>query len=142
MDIDASPARVAEAIASETGISSWWTESVEVPADSGGVMRLGFAMAPLPFELRVDEASEQAVRWASVGDFPPHWAGTELHWALAPAAEGGGTTVSFRHTGWPSDDGMFGRTAFTWGQLMLSLTAYVESGSTALRLPSAPLPPA
>jgi uncharacterized protein YndB with AHSA1/START domain len=139
LTIDAEPARVSDAIASEAGIRGWWTDSAEVPDGTGGVIRLGFAMAPAPFELRVDEVGEQAVRWASVGNFPPHWAGTELRWALAPAPEGGGTTVSFRHAGWPSDEGMFGMTAFTWGQLMLSLKAYVETGSTDLRLPSAPI---
>ncbi len=135
MDIEAPQARVADAISSQSGIRGWWTESAEVPEGDSGVMTLGFAMAPAPFELRVDERSEDAVRWASIGAFPPHWAGTEIRWQLA-AAEGG-TTVSFRHAGWPSDDGMFGPTAFTWGQLMLSLKGYVESGSTDLRLPAA-----
>lgn len=137
-EIEAEPAHVAEAIASEDGIRGWWTDSAEVPEGTGGVIRLGFAMAPLAFELRVDERSDEAVRWASVGAFPPHWADTELRWQLA-ASEGGGTSVEFRHTSWPSDDGMFGATAFTWGRLMLSLKSYVETGSTDLRLPSAPL---
>ena len=139
VDIAARRDKVARAIASEEGVRSWWTEAAEVPAGTGGVMRLGFAMAPAPFELRVDEASDEVVRWASVGAFPPHWAGTEVSWELAESAEPAGTQVMFRHTGWPSDEGMFGATAYTWGQLMASLKAYVETGSTAMRLPSAPL---
>ena len=129
MDIEAPQARVADAIASQSGIRGWWTEAAEVPDGEGGVM------APVPFELRIEERSEDAVRWASIGPFPPHWAGTEIRWQLAPAE--GGTTVIFRHAGWPSDDGMFGPTAFTWGQLMLSLKGYVEAGSSDLRLPAA-----
>ena len=51
----------------------------------------------------------------------------------------GGTTVAFRHAGFPSDEGMFGEVAFTWGGLMRSLKAYVEEGSTAGRLPAGEL---
>ena len=133
-DIEAPSARVASAIAGQDGIRGWWTEAAEVPDGESGVMRLAFAMAPAPFELRIDERSEEAVRWASIGAFPPHWAGTEIRWALAPS-EQGGTTVAFRHAGFPSDEGMFGEVAFTWGGLMRSLKAYVEEGSTAGRLP-------
>ncbi len=57
LTIDAEPARVSDVIASEAGIRGWWTESAEVPDGAGGVIRLGFAMAPAPFELRVDEVS-------------------------------------------------------------------------------------
>ena len=70
-------------------------------------------MGSVPFELRVDERSDQdgcvhrnnrvdtgrETGGASAkpsSAFPPHWAGTEIRWQLA-AAEGG-TTVSFRHT--------------------------------------------
>ena len=139
VDIEAERAAVTRAIASEEGIRGWWTEAAEVPSGVGEVMRLGFAMAPMPFELRTDEASEERVRWASVGAFPPHWADTEIRWELADNPDGPGTRVLFRHAGWPSDDGMFGMTAYTWGQLMASLKAYAETGSTAGRLPSAPL---
>jgi len=48
-EIEAEPTRVAEAIASEDGIRGWWTDSAEVPEGTGGVIRLGFAMAPLAF---------------------------------------------------------------------------------------------
>ena len=139
VDIEAERSHVARAIASEQGIRGWWTEAATVPEGVGEAMRLGFAMAPLPFELRTDEASAERVRWASVGAFPPHWAGTEMRWELVDNPDGPGTRVHFRHTGWPSDEGMFGATAFTWRQLMASLKAYAETGNTALRLPSAPL---
>ena len=139
VDIEAERSQVAHAIASEAGIRGWWTEAAAVPDGVGKVLRLGFAMAPFPFELRIEEASEERVRWASVGAFPPHWTGTEMQWDVADNPDGTGTRVQFRHSGWPSDDGMFGATAYTWGQLMASLKAYAETGSTAMRLPSAPI---
>jgi uncharacterized protein YndB with AHSA1/START domain len=128
LDIDAAPKEIVEALDTRRGIAGWWTEDVTFPGGLGSQMTLGFpGRAPVPFELRVDEASEQLVRWASIGDFPPHWVGTEIIWTLTPKA-GSGTTVHFNHDGWASDEGALPMSAMTWGQLMGSLKAFVETG--------------
>jgi hypothetical protein len=44
------------------------------------------------------------------------------------ANEAGGTHLHFNHDDWTSDGGMFGMTAYTWGQLLGVLKNYVESG--------------
>jgi len=67
------------------------------------------------------------VAWCSVGDFPPHWVGTKLIWALTPTREA--TTVHFAHEGWASDDGPFASSALTWGRLMDSLKLFAETGT-------------
>ena len=71
LDIEAGPDRIAEALDSAQGIAGWWTTDVSFAGGEGAVMTLGFPVAPRPFELRVDEVSEQRVRWSSVGEFPP-----------------------------------------------------------------------
>ncbi len=136
VDIAADRATVARAVASQDGIRGWWTAAADVPAEVGGVMRLGFQKAPAPFELRIDEQNEARVRWAHVGGMPPHWANTTMEWRFTAVPDGPGTRVDFRHAHWPTDDGGFGASAFTWGTLMVSLKAYVETGATAGRLPS------
>ena len=60
-------------------------------------------------------------------EFPPHWTGTTIKWTLT-ANDAGGTHVHFNHDDWAADEGMFGMTAYTWGQLLGVLRNYVESG--------------
>lgn len=126
--INASPADVAKALDTQEGIAGWWTEEVTFPGGEGSQMTLGFPnLAPLPFELRVDEVSESRVHWTSVGEFPPHWVGTEITWMLTAADKG--TLIHFSHDGWASDEGPFPSSALTWGQLMGSLKSLVEDGA-------------
>jgi uncharacterized protein YndB with AHSA1/START domain len=127
IEIEAAPEKVVEALDTEAGIAGWWTPTVTFPGGGvGSTMRPSFSMAPVPFELRVDQADGGCVRWASVGDFPPHWAGTEIIWTLAPTEAG--TRVHFSHAGWADDEGLFPNAALTWGSLMHSLKQYVETG--------------
>jgi uncharacterized protein YndB with AHSA1/START domain len=129
LDVEAPPRRIVEALDSEQGIAGWWTPDVQFAGGAGSTMKLGFPVAPKPFELRVDEVSEQRVAWSSVGEFPPHWAGTHVVWTLRPSANGDATTVHFAHDGWASDEGPLPNAAMTWGILMTSLKRYVETGT-------------
>jgi hypothetical protein len=60
--------------------------------------------------------------------FPPHWVGTTIRWDVA--AGDSGTTVTFRHAGF-EDDVAAGSAAYTWGQIMVQLTRYAETGTPA-----------
>jgi uncharacterized protein YndB with AHSA1/START domain len=129
LDIEAPPDRIVDALDTERGIAGWWTRDVKFAGGPGTTMTLGFPVAPRPFELRVDEVSEQRVRWSSVGEFPPHWQGTEVAWTMRPSDNGDATTVHFAHDGWASDEGPLPNAAMTWGTLMTSLKRYVETGT-------------
>jgi hypothetical protein len=129
LDIDAAPGSIVEALDSQRGIAGWWTRDVTFPGGAGSTMTLGFPVAPRPFELRVDEVSDKRVHWSSVGEFPPHWRGTEIDWTLRPSENGDATTVHFAHDGWASDEGPLPTAAMTWGTLMTSLKRYVETGA-------------
>src|ERR1700730_5038200 len=128
--IDAPPATVVEALDTETGIAGWGTPTVDFSGGVGSGIEPTFAPAPAPFELTVDQVSEQCVKWSSSGDFPPRWAGTTIEWTLTPT--GGGTLVRFSHDGWTSDEGSFPRSALAWARLMDSLKQYVETGTGKL----------
>ena len=126
--IGATPQQIVDALDTERGIAGWWTEEVEFAGGPGSVMRVGFpGRAPQPFELRVERATEQLVHWTSVGQFPPHWVGTEVTWTLTSVD--GGTLVHFSHDGWADDGGPFPSSALTWGLLMESLRSFVETGA-------------
>jgi uncharacterized protein YndB with AHSA1/START domain len=130
MEVDSHPDAVVAALDTADGIAGWWTEDVSFEGGPGSTMKLGFRIAPQPFELRVDEVGTRRVSWTSVGDFPPHWAGTRIVWTLRPAtAQNETTTVHFSHDGWASDEGLLPAAAMTWGQLMVSLKHFIETGA-------------
>lgn len=128
LDIAAPPVKIRRALSTEDGIKSWWTQDATFGDGETPVMTLGFPIAPMPFEVRLDEASDERVHWTSVGDFPPHWAGTEITWTLT--ATENGTNVLFNHDGWTDDEGPFAMSAYTWGQLMGTLKSHCESGAS------------
>lgn len=127
VQVAAPAAAIIDGLTTAEGIRSWWTDEVILDGGVGATMHLGFPIAPKPFELRVESAGDDQVRWRSVGGFPPHWVGTTVTWKLTPAD--GSTTVHFDHDGWASDEGPLPAAAFTWGLLLERLKQHSESGA-------------
>jgi hypothetical protein len=125
-DIDAVPEVALEALKTTDGIKGFWTSRAEVPAEVGSTVKVEFAIAPLPFDLLLEQSDEKTVVWRPQ-TFPPHWVGTTIRWDVEPRE--GGATVSFRHVGF-SDEAEAGGVAFTWGQIMVRLKQYAETGNT------------
>jgi hypothetical protein len=82
-------------------------------------------VAPRPFDLRLERSDEARVVWRTQ-TFPPHWVGTTIEWNVS--AGGPGATVTFRHAGF-QDDETAGSAAYTWGQIMVHLKQYAETGT-------------
>ena len=110
-DTDASPETILEAVKTSDGIKGFWTSRADVPSEVGETLKLEFPVAPLPFDLKLEQSDDHTVVWRTE-TFPPHWVGT---------------TVTFRHAGFPDDDET-GRVAYTWGQIMIQLKEYAETG--------------
>jgi uncharacterized protein YndB with AHSA1/START domain len=125
-EIDAPPESVIEALTTSAGIESFWTSRAKVPADVGETLELGFAIAPLPFDLRLEQSDERTVVWRTLS-FPPHWVGTTVRWDVAD--RDGGSSVAFRHAGF-GDDTDAGHAGFTWGQIMVRLKHCLETGTS------------
>jgi uncharacterized protein YndB with AHSA1/START domain len=123
-DVDAAPEVVLEALKTSEGIKGFWTSRAEVPGQVGETLTLGFAPAPLPFDLRLEQSDDGAVVWRTE-TFPPHWVGTTVRWDVEPRE--GGSTVGFRHDGF-SQDTDAAHAAYTWGQIMVRLKQYAETG--------------
>jgi len=126
-DVDAAPQGVLQALKTMEGIKGFWTSRAEVPPNVGETLKLGFPVAPLPFDLRLEQSDDRTVAWRTES-FPPHWVGTTIRWDVEPRDEG--STVNFRHDGF-SEDGHAGHAAFTWGQIMVQLKKYAETGHPA-----------
>ncbi len=122
-DVDASPEKVLRAVKTTEGIKGFWTSRADVPAEVGTTLHLEFAVAPRPFDLRLEQSDDRVVVWRTE-TFPPHWIGTTIQWEVT--AREGGSTVSFRHEGFAGDDDA-GQVAYTWGAIMVRLKEYAES---------------
>ena len=123
-DVDAPPAKVLEAVKTTEGIKGFWTTVADVPETVGEVVTVGFAIAPKPFDLRLEQSDEGTVVWRTES-FPPHWVGTTIRWEVDERE--GGSTVRFRHGSF-GDDWETGAVAYTWGQIMVKLKQYAETG--------------
>jgi hypothetical protein len=124
-DVDVTPQAVLEAVKTTDGIKGFWTTRAQVPAEVGETLMLEFAEAPLPFDLTLEQSDERTVVWRPQ-TFPPHWVGSTVRWDVEPRE--GGSTVTFRHAGL-GDDEETGRIAYTWGQIMVKLKEYAETGA-------------
>lgn len=123
-DVDTPPQRVLDALTTGEGIRSFWTADADVPAEVDETLKLGFSITPAPFDLRLVRSDESGVTWMTE-TFPPHWVGTTIRWDVQQRE--GGATVAFLHEGF-ADDGDAGSAAYTWGQIMVQLKRYVETG--------------
>jgi uncharacterized protein YndB with AHSA1/START domain len=123
-DVDADPRAVLDAITTSKGIKGFWTSRAAVPATVGETLKLEFAVAPAPFDLRLEQSDERTVVWRTE-TFPPHWVGTSVRWDVEP--RNGGVTVAFRHAAF-TDEVEAGQVAYTWGQIMVKLKQYAETG--------------
>ncbi len=125
VDVSAPRASVLDALKTTDGIKGFWTTVADVPETVGDLVTVGFAIAPKPFDLRLEQSDESTVVWRTE-TFPPHWVGTTIRWEVDERE--GGSTVRFRHGSF-GDDWETGAVAYTWGQIMVKLKQYVETGT-------------
>lgn len=124
--IDASPAKVYAAIATESGLRSWWTVDTKMNEKVGGKAEFGFDKRGMVFRMKIDDLQpNRSVRMSCSGDHP-EWAGTTLEWKIEPASDG--AVLNFIHRGWRETTDFCASCNSMWGQLIFRLKAYVETG--------------
>ena len=93
-DVNATPDTVRRALTTTEGITSFWTDKADVPAEVGETLTLGFPDAPVPFDLLLAQSDDKVIIWRTA-TFPPQWVGTDIRRELSG---GDGTSiVAFRH---------------------------------------------
>lgn len=130
VDIDADAATIFTAITTRDGLAGFWTSDCDAQPVIGTVSRFGFPTAPVDLRMRVDRLEpSRSASWTCLGDFP-QWAGTTVTWEITPAASGRGSTLLFRHDGWPDDypEIEYAKVNYTWGRIAGALKSYGESG--------------
>jgi hypothetical protein len=126
-DVNAAPDAVRRALTTTEGITSFWTDQADISEEVGETLKLGFPEAPLPFDLLLAQSDDKVIIWRTA-TFPPQWVGTDIRWEL-PSGDST-STVAFRH-GTFADETEEGRVAYVWGQVMVQLKRYLETGVAA-----------
>lgn len=123
--IQASAARVFEAIATPGGIDEWWSRTCRGRPELGASYELSFGpgfdwtarvtrcVPDSEFELQFVEADED-------------WMGARVGFQLREVD--GSTQVSFYHKGWPEPNEHYRVSCFCWAMYLRLLKRYVERG--------------
>ena len=122
--IDAAPAKVYAAIATQNGMRNWWTADTRMDEKSGGKAEFGFDKRGMVFRMEIDTLdSGKRIVMRCHGDHP-EWAGTTLSWTIAGADDK--AVLHFTHGGWKDVTDFCASCNSMWGQLMFRLKGYVE----------------
>jgi uncharacterized protein YndB with AHSA1/START domain len=125
--IDASPAKVYAAIATQKGMQGWWTADTEIDEKAGGTAEFGFDKRGMVFRMKIQKLEPgKTVSMTCHGDHP-EWDGTTLTWTIEQP--GGSSVLHFNHTGWKSVTDFCASCNSMWGNLMYRLKDLVEGNS-------------
>jgi uncharacterized protein YndB with AHSA1/START domain len=122
--IDATPAKVFAALATQAGLRGWWTADAMVDEKVGGEAKFGFDKRKMVFRMKIEKLKPgEGVVWTCHGD-QPEWTGTTLTWDIA--SEDGGTMLRLTHSGWKSVSDFCATCNSSWGALMYRLKDFAE----------------
>ena len=142
--LSATPAAVYQALTTQQGLRSWWTETCEVATAIGA--RSTFRFGPHHKVMQIDSLTpDREVRWLCVEaciDLPAlqrkdEWVGTPIVFRLSPE-EGGKTRLDFEHIGLTPAFECFEICRSGWDQFLGSLQSLVETGQGAPFKPTEP----
>lgn len=122
--IDATPEKVYAALATNSGLGSWWTADSRTDAKVGGKAEFGFDKRQTVFRMTIEKLEPgKEVVWRCHGD-PEEWNGTTLVWTIA--RDGNGSVLRLTHRGWRAVTDYFAMCNSTWGELIYRLKACLE----------------
>jgi uncharacterized protein YndB with AHSA1/START domain len=131
IDIKASPQQVYAALATSSGLASWWTADAHAEQKVGGKAEFGFNKRSVMYRMTIDALDPgKQVAWSCHGD-NPEWRGTTLTWTIT--ADGAGSVLRFTHGNWKSASDFFAMCNSTWGELMYRLKGYLEGNAPGPR---------
>ena len=127
VDVEASPEKIFDVVATTAGQRSFWTQDCDVTSERA---RFGFPEAPMDLEVDVLSKEPSLVQMTVTRGFP-FWEGSTWEWHIGPAARApSGSGVLFRHSGF--GDGYteidLAHTAQTWALVLDRLATFAGTG--------------
>jgi len=132
LEIKASAETIYKAVATQNGISGWWSKDCKVGESVGEKSLLKFDkqgnIVKMGFETRVLDPNSNCV-WECTENANPAWIGTKIVTEITPSGEG--CKVMFSHADF--DEKWKGQEAFEmtkggWEHFVSSLKSFCESG--------------
>jgi uncharacterized protein YndB with AHSA1/START domain len=123
--VDASPARVFQAVSEPAELDCWWTLKCSGRAEPGASYELDFGpgyqwraavtrcVLNAEFELRITSADAD-------------WLGTRVGFTLEP--KNGRTWVRFHHIGWPATNEHYRISVYCWAMYLRLMRRHIETG--------------
>lgn len=119
--------QVYSALTTADGIHNWWTRDANLDNKIGGRGEFRFAKGTRVTTVSIEELQPSSrVVWKVRSAPIPTWAGTRIEFELR--ADDGGTLLAFAHRGFPEADDLFAYSNTAWGQFIISLHQYLETG--------------
>ncbi|MDQ6885059.1 MAG: SRPBCC domain-containing protein [Candidatus Dormibacteraeota bacterium] len=127
VDMQAKPDAVYKAIATQQGLSGWWTSQVKGEERVGGVLAFAFMDGFGP-QMRVTKLeSPGLVTWEGVAG-PPSWIGSRFRFEIV--SHDAGVRLRFRQEYVKDlDEDEFGTYNYNWAYFLESLRLYTTTGT-------------
>lgn len=126
--IAAPPGATYQALATRSGLASWWTDETHGESEVGGELKFRFGQNG-GFDMKVLALKpEERVRW-EVTAGPAEWLGTTIDFELH--REGTHTIVLFSHRDWREPVEFMHHCSTKWAVFLLSLKRLLETGRGA-----------
>jgi uncharacterized protein YndB with AHSA1/START domain len=126
--VKASPDATFRALATQEGLTGWWTSDTRGDFNVNGVIRFRFGDLG-GFDMKVLELEPgKRVLWQVV-DGPAEWIGTKVRFELEQRDDV--TLVLFEHQGWKEPVEFMYHCSTKWALFLMSMKSLVESGKGA-----------
>jgi len=125
IQIDTSPEKTYEALTTEKGLASWWTEEVKAKPEVGTLSEFRFEGGS-GFDLEVTELiPNKQVKWLCRKG-SDDWMNTQFSFDLEEV--NGKTKLRFAHKGWKTENDHLSCCNSRWAVYLFSLKEYLEKG--------------
>ena len=123
--IKGSATKVFQALTTNQGLKSWWTNDVTGAGEVGTVIEFRFNGGGPDFKV-TELAPNKLVRWQHSGSVPEAWMGTEVLFQLQQVGEQ--IFVNFTHSNWQESSEFMAHCSTKWAVFLLSLKEVIETG--------------
>ena len=123
--IKVSPEKIYEALITDDGLKTWWTNDISGAGEVGSTIKFRFNGGGPDFKVS-KLIPNKTVCWQHSGDMPESWMGTEVSFQLE--TEDNQTFVNFTHANWNEATDFMAHCNTKWAVFLLSLKDALEVG--------------
>lgn len=123
--IKSSPEAIYEALTTDAGLATWWTNDVSGAGDVGSIIEFRFNGGGPDFVVK-ELIPNKTVGWQHSGSVPDSWVGTEISFQIDTGQEQ--TFVGFTHSGWKESSDFMAHCSTKWAVFLISLKDSLELG--------------